>query len=114
MITDCLKLSDDDYVIGGRQRMSFSINEVVRLKNVVAFFMRFGMFNKLYQKPTHTLCHMFHEVRKYVYHLTTRQWEIRLSCICRILLSKGRPGFEPQVVRAPTSGECIKYFKIII
>lgn len=65
MITDCLKLSDDDYVIGGRQRMSFSINEVARVKNVVAFLMRFGMFNKRYQKPGHTLSH--------VYHLTKRQ-----------------------------------------
>lgn len=111
MITDCLKLSDDDYVIGGRQRMSFSINEVARVKNDVAFLMRFGMFNKRYQKPARTLSH---EVSKYVYHLTTRQWEIRLSYMCRILPSKGRPGFKPQVVRAPTSGECINYFKIII
>lgn len=64
MITDCLKLSDDDYVIGGRQRMSFSINEVARVKNV-AFLIRFGMFNKRYQKPAHTLCHVIHEVSKY-------------------------------------------------
>lgn len=49
MITDYLKLSDDDYVIGGRQRMSFSINKLARVKNVVAFLMRFGMFNKRYQ-----------------------------------------------------------------
>lgn len=114
MITDCLKLSDDDYVIGGRQRMSFSIDEVARVKNVVAFLMRFGIFNKRNLKPAHTLSHVFHEVSKYVYHLTTRQWEIRLSYMCRILLSKGRPSFKPQVVRAPTSGECINYFKIII